>query len=361
MRQWLRGLLAVAPIAAGLWAGSGAAGAAEGGQDVDAWVTVGSTNPAVSCVVDASVEVRGAGGPVTNLDVVLGLVVDGEIVDVLRGVTDEAGIALIDIDMSEAYPEADTRLEVNLAGTYADRLDLSPTEDGPCSGAGTMLTTGAEIWLPAAAPRSDDEAPSVVDAADALDADGAEGSGSGTFLADVPLYKQQRNLSCEYAALSIATGTLGGWVSEYEFDGLVGWSQNPHWGFRGDINGQWGNTTDYGVYPEALVGPLAEFSYSGEVIYGADDPSALTGALDAGAPVLVWIGLWGDTSFYESLDDGTTFKLASGYHVAVAYGYDEWGVYLSDPGLGGYRSFDWSTFMTMWNVMDGMALAVSAA
>ena len=44
---------------------------------------------------------------------------------------------------------------------------------------------------------------------------------TGTFI-DVPTYVQQRNLSCEYAALTIATAAFGGWVSEYEFDERVG-------------------------------------------------------------------------------------------------------------------------------------------
>lgn len=181
---------------------------------------------------------------------------------------------------------------------------------------------------------------------------------TGVFI-DVPAYAQQRNLSCEYAALTIATAAFGGWISEYEFDQRVGWSANPHWGFRGDINGWWGNTDDYGVYPEALVGPLAELGYYGEALYGQGDPWVLQSHLDAGQPVLVWLGLWGDQSFYEYTDDGTPYKLTSGYHVVVAYGYDDSGVYYSDPAKGVYGFYDWSTFMWMWNVLDGMSLAVA--
>ena len=318
---------------------------------VDAWTTVGSTRPAVGCIVDVSVEVRGDSGPRANLDIALGLVVDGEILDVPRAVTGADGIAYLALDTSVAYPGAATRIEVNIAGTYADRMDLTPTDDGPCSGEPSMATARADIWAP-------DELPTPAAAEDAGEPGNADTARSA-FLS-VTTYRQQRSLSCEYAALSIATAALGSWVSEYAFDELVGWSPNPHWGFRGDINGEWGNTVDYGVYPEALVGPLAQFGFSGEVMYGADAES-LRAHLDAGMPTLVWLGLWGDTSFYESLDDGTSFKLASGYHNVVAYGYDDWGVYVSDPGVGMYRAYDWATFLTMWNVMDGMALAVSVA
>lgn len=185
----------------------------------------------------------------------------------------------------------------------------------------------------------------------------ARGSvGSAYF--DVPTYVQQRNLSCEYASLSIATGAWGNWVSEWEFDHRVGWSDNPHWGFRGDITGWWGNTTDYGVYAEPLVAPLAEFGFYGEVFYGGGDASELRSRLDDGAPVVVWLGLWGDQTFYEYASDGTAYKLAPGYHVVVANGYDEGGVHVSDPATGSYNYYGWGDFMWMWNVLDGMSLAV---
>src|SRR4051794_11919034 len=56
---------------------------------------------------------------------------------------------------------------------------------------------------------------------------------------EVPTYSQQRNLSCEYASMVIAMASFGTWVSEYDFDTLVPLSDNPHWGYRGDINGDW--------------------------------------------------------------------------------------------------------------------------
>lgn len=186
----------------------------------------------------------------------------------------------------------------------------------------------------------------------------AQASEDGAFI-DVPTYVQQRNLSCEYAALTIATAAFGTWIPEYEFDERVGSSANPHWGFRGDINGWWGNTTDYGVYPEALVGPLSELGFSSDVHYAQGDASVLTTHLDAGTPMLVWLSLWGDLSFYEYAEDGTPYKLTPGYHVVVVYGYDDSGVYISDPAKGNLSFYDWDTFMWMWNVLDGMSLAVA--
>lgn len=174
----------------------------------------------------------------------------------------------------------------------------------------------------------------------------------------VPTYVQQRNLSCEYAAAVIAMAAYGPWVSEYAFDDIVGYSENPHWGYRGNITGWWGNTDDYGVYAQALVPALNAFGFWGDAFYAQGDASALTARIDAGQPVIVWLGLWGDTSFYNWTDDGTRYKLAAGMHVVVAYAYDVSGVWVSDPATGTKHAYDWGTFMTFWNVMDGMALSV---
>ena len=187
----------------------------------------------------------------------------------------------------------------------------------------------------------------------------ANDEGLGSAYIDVPTYVQQRNLSCEYAAAVIAMGTFGQWVSEWAFDEFVPVSENPHWGFRGDINGWWGNTEDYGVYAEALVAPLAQFGFWSEVFYGQGDPWQLKAFLSDGVPVIVWLGLWGDQSFYQYTTDGVPYKLTPGYHVVVAHGYDTEGVNVSDPAKGAYNYYPWGDFMWMWNVLDGMALAVA--
>ncbi len=316
--------------------------AAEGStRAVDAWVTLASAGPAVGCAVDVSVEVRGGGSALAGTEVLVGLVVDGGVASSASATTGGDGLSYLSLDTSAGYAGAMAGVEVSIAGTYVGRTDLPLTGDGPCAGTPKMFSASASVWLP--------------------DAVGATTTGSGGVYLPAPTYVQQRNLSCEYASLTIATSTVGGGVSEYAFDELVGWSANPHWGFRGSITGWWGNTDDYGVYAEALVWPLSQFGYRGEVFYGQGDSGALTNRIDRGMPTLVWLGLWGETGFYANTSDGTSFKLVPGAHVVVAYGYDASGVSVSDPATGTYRTYDWGTFMTMWNVFDGMGLGVAAA
>lgn len=173
----------------------------------------------------------------------------------------------------------------------------------------------------------------------------------------VGTHVQSRNLSCEYAASFIATRYFGDGVPESDFIAQVPVAANPHYGYRGNIDGFWGNTTDYGVYPEALAPVLGANGFYASVFYSLGETEELRWHLDEGRPVLVWMGLWGDTT--ETLTDDGAYKVAAGAHVVVVYGYDAAGVYVSDPADGREKLYAWDDFRSKWGVLDGMAMAVS--
>lgn len=176
------------------------------------------------------------------------------------------------------------------------------------------------------------------------------------FAAEVPAYQQAFSLSCEYAAAYIATAAFGNGVPESAFMDRIAPSDNPHWGYRGDITGPWGGTDDYGVYPEALAPTLNEYGFVADIFYGGDVAS-LTSRLDAGMPVVTWLGYFGHNAWQQY--DAGSYLLAPGMHVVTVYGYDNGGVYLSNPGRGSYDYYDWATFLDRWAVMDGMAMGVT--
>lgn len=313
-------------------------------RDVHAWIEVNTLRPSVGCTIDISVEIRESGYAVAQTEVSLALFLDDEVIATDSAVTDSDGIAYLGIDTSGAQSGGQSWMDVNVASTYLTGFTVYNTDEG-CSGNSSLIevegTVSAETVSAAEASTSSSSAADV---------------GSSIW---VPTWQQQRTLSCEYAALQIATTALGNGISEYSFDSVVGWSPNPHWGYRGDITGWWGNTTDYGVYAEPLAWALPQFGFTGTVFYGDGDSGQLTASIDAGRPTLVWLAMAGDQRSYEEVD-GVTYALLTKMHVMVTYGYDASGVYLSDPGTGQYRFYDWGTFMGMWNVLDGMALAVSA-
>jgi uncharacterized protein YvpB len=173
-----------------------------------------------------------------------------------------------------------------------------------------------------------------------------------------PSVTQWYSLSCEYAAAAAVTLYYGNVVSQREFIAEIPKSPNPHLGFRGDINGEFGGLTNYGVYAEALVPVLEAHGYNAVVFYGG--VSRLKSNIGAGAPVVVWItvGKNIDRPVYSKSYNGETFKLVPGEHAMVAYGYDEGGVHLMDVGNGGFYYTDWSSFVRRWSYFDEMSLVI---
>jgi uncharacterized protein YvpB len=312
-------------------------------NSVDAWMTVQTNHPAVGCVVDTSVEVRSGGSPLVGAEVTIVLSDDASasIISSMSTTTSQSGIAWLTFNTSGA-PGTKTWLELHVNGTYLGGRTIW-VDGNTCSGAPSILDLSGEVpsvsdrWVPPASNTSVDS------------------SSGGTFLTIVT-YAQQRPLSCEYAAVQIATGMIGYTVSEYQMEAVTPLHANPHWGYRGDINAPWGNTTDYGIYADALIPGLNHYGYSATSFYGG--PGEITAAIDQGNPVLVWLGMRGDQSHDEHTQDGTRYQVTAYMHVMVVYGYDDSGVYLSDPGTGGTQYYDWSKFTAMWDIIDGMGLII---
>lgn len=336
--------VAAAALPLAMAAPTGGVAVAQESSSAKGWLTVSSETPAAGCRIDSSVEVRRDGVAVPDVEVGVSLVFNGEVVSADRGLTGGDGFAFLGFDTGAVPAGSEAWVDVLMGGHYAGGLPLAVTEGGSCADNAGV----AELW---------GEVPAAAESSYAVEEGGwTAGSGANAELW-VPAIPQQRGLSCEYASLSMAMAAFGAEVSEYAFDEIVGWSANPHWGFRGDITGVWGGSDDYGVYAEPLAGAVERFGFWGDAFYG-ESANSLTSRLDQGTPVLVWIGLLGDTGFVEYADDGTSYLLAPGEHVVVAYDYDENGVYVADPASGGHRFYDWGWFMNMWNVFDGMALAV---
>jgi uncharacterized protein YvpB len=296
--------------------------------------------------MEVSVEVRSQGAPVAGVAVELALHKEGNLLAADHGVTNDAGIEFLNIDTSSISGGTGYWLDINIGGVYLTGEPIVASSSD-CGAPKSISTSGTISVVPGAT------------VAGGVGNSALTGTGPGAKVF-VPTYAQQRSLSCEFASLYIATSAFGNGISEYTFDSVVGLSPNPHLGYRGNISGTWGNTTDYGVYAQPLSWALAQFGFVGDAFYGVGDNSTITSRLDNGWPVIVWLALWGDQSFRTDFD-GQSFTLVPGMHVMVAYGYDTDGIYLSDPGSGTYRFYDWGSFDSMWSVLDGMALAVHPA
>ncbi|HEX2282550.1 MAG TPA: LysM peptidoglycan-binding domain-containing protein [Thermomicrobiales bacterium] len=164
----------------------------------------------------------------------------------------------------------------------------------------------------------------------------------------------------ELTAVSVATAYWGSSISETSLYESLELSDNPHYGFRGDIHGEYGGTDDYGVYAGPLAEAVAEAGFVGEVFYGDGDASALTSRIDLGLPVIVWMTYQTAVVEPERMDDDVRpFTLVPEKQAVVVYGYDNEGVLIVDIANGGYAHVNWDDFMRSWGYFDGMGLVIS--
>ncbi len=201
--------------------------------------------------------------------------------------------------------------------------------------------------------------PVVASAAPAAQS-GTTAGGSGAIITGFPVVAQAWALSCEYAATSAATAYYGGAISQGTFLNTIGYDRNPHKGFRGSIYAAWGGTKNYGVYAEPIAAVLRQHGFSHSyVFYGG--ASNLRAEIAAGHPVVTWIsGTWGPSSRSVLQDAaGDTYSLIPYEHAVTAYGYDDAGVWVMDPGVAEKYHVSWAKFLNGWSQIDGMALVVA--
>lgn len=176
-------------------------------------------------------------------------------------------------------------------------------------------------------------------------------------LANFPIYSQQHNLSCEYAATRMMTAFWGQPIGEAQFIREIPVQPDPHVGYRGDIDGPFGGTWDYGIYAEPIAKMLETHGFKTKLLTGGLE--SLKQELRQGRPVQVWIiAGFGYGNPFTSSYDGLNFKLAAGEHSVDVYGYDNHGLYIADPAYGGRSYVSYATFMRNWDYFNEMALSI---
>lgn len=175
-------------------------------------------------------------------------------------------------------------------------------------------------------------------------------------LENFPAYGQRYNLSCEYAATHAVTRYYQRPITEEDFIQTIGFDPNPHIGFRGNINGPFGGTWDYGIYAEPMARVLEARGWKTKLLVNKE--ISLKQELALGRPVQVWvIAGFGWGSPFTAVYKEQPFKLAGGEHSVVAYGYDAQGVYIMDVAYGGFTYVNWSAFLRSWSYFDYMAMS----
>ncbi len=169
-------------------------------------------------------------------------------------------------------------------------------------------------------------------------------------LLKVPVLAQEHSLTCEAAAARMVAAYLGKSATEAWIQSQLGTDENPHLGFRGDVDAPFGGIVNYGVYAEPLAQAFRSLGLSAEARYGVSYTDLRT-ALDKGQPVIVWLSQFAAPGYY---DQQGGFRLVPGEHSYVVIGYDANGYWVNDP-LNGGRQFRVRA-IPHWELFNNMAL-----
>lgn len=238
----------------------------------------------------------------------------------------------------------------NVTSTPTSTPTFTPTHTATLSPVPTLTTT------PAAAPA----APGDMNFAFVQEFDPL----SEVLLEAVPQIPQLRNLSCEAAAIRMVLAAWDVRASEEEILARMGTDENPHVGFRGDVDG-YGHSddlSDYGTYAEVVERVLESFGVASETVYGMTDEH-LRQAVRDGSAVIVWTTAESNPIVLDVDGGGERFRLVEGEHTYVVVGISADGRFLIHDPWGARPGSRWAGTrfvrrIVQWDLFDRMAVVV---
>ena len=201
--------------------------------------------------------------------------------------------------------------------------------------------------------------------------------GPGIYL-PMPIIQQALPLDCEVAALQAALASKGVRVTQRQLfaelprdarppvigsDGLPAQWGDPYQAFVGDVHGEEGNFTGYGVYYPPIAAAAMQFGVRA-VGHTGWTVSAIEEQIRRGNPVVVWV----DSSFrvrqlrHWKAWDGTDVAYDIGEHAVAVMGFDPTAgtITVVDVLRGQLHTFSTQQFASVLTTFGGMGVALSS-
>jgi uncharacterized protein YvpB len=175
---------------------------------------------------------------------------------------------------------------------------------------------------------------------------------------DAPLLKQEHSLSCESSAAAMAAQYHGLQIGESTILRSLPLDENPHLGFRGDVDGPYGGIDDYGVYAEPIRQALIKLGLEAKHLDGGIDE--IKQHIRMGQPVIAWVTYQMQVQMPRqvTLSTGTTVTLVPYEHAVLVVGYNAEGLWVHDPYDGTRAFYGETDFRRSFAYLGNMALVV---
>ncbi len=171
--------------------------------------------------------------------------------------------------------------------------------------------------------------------------------------------RQSHNLSCESSAASMVAQYHGVPLSEAEVLAALPLNDNPHLGFRGNVDVAPGGIEDYGVYAEPIMGILNNRGLRARLVEGGLD--GIKAAIARGNPVIAWVTYNCQPSTPTTVNvGGQAVTLVPDQHAVVVTGYSADGVWANDPWDAQEDFYTAVDFRRAMGYFGDMAIEVAA-
>lgn len=177
------------------------------------------------------------------------------------------------------------------------------------------------------------------------------------YITDITGHRQVYSLGCEASASVDWAGYFDVPIIEYTFQVSLPLSDNPDYGFVGDVNSPWGQIPPYGygVHAEPVADLLVSYGLPAKAVrnYSIDE---LKQKLSESKPAIVWVignMEWSEPVNYTD-SEGRVSVVAPFEHVVIATGYDADSIrYMSN---GKFYDTPTDVFERSWGVLGNMAV-----
>jgi uncharacterized protein YvpB len=171
--------------------------------------------------------------------------------------------------------------------------------------------------------------------------------------------QQSHNLSCESSSAAMVAQYYGVPLTEAQVLASLPRADNPHLGFRGNVDGPPGGIQDYGVYAGPILDILNAHGLRAWLVEGGLE--AIKAAIARGHPVMAWITYNCQVSTPVTRTvEGQIVTLVPYQHAVVVTGYDGGGVWANDPWDGQADYYDTVDFGRALAYFGDMAIEVAA-
>jgi uncharacterized protein YvpB len=172
-------------------------------------------------------------------------------------------------------------------------------------------------------------------------------------------HKQAYSLSCEAATAVDWARFFDVDIMEYDFQVSLPHSDNPDYGFVGDVNSPWGQIPPYGygVHAGPVADLLVQYGLPAKSVkdYTIDD---VRQTLSESKPIIAWVigrMVWSTSVAYVD-SEGRTSIVAPYEHAVILTGYDVTADTIRFMSNGKFYDVPTDTFLKSWGVLGNMAV-----